>query len=181
MTLLLNGEKVQGKGLKVMATLTIESEDLSGQTSNTAQAHKGFKPKTLSVTLMIPYRDESDLRNLMRLASSTAGGGQLTVYRIVNRTASAFGVREVQFRDNVNANEDDSLRAWRVQFNLIEKLSIPERVEQRSPSNPVVQQSAPGQPVSGTSGADGGNAPVEMDGFEKVLKSVDDWLKPVTP
>jgi hypothetical protein len=44
-------------------------------------------------------------------------------------------VREVQFRDNVNANEDDSLRAWRVQFNLIEKLSIPERVEQRRTLN----------------------------------------------
>jgi hypothetical protein len=32
---------------------------------------------------MIPYRDESDLLSLMRLASSTAGGGRLMVYRIV--------------------------------------------------------------------------------------------------
>ena len=178
MTLLLNGEKVRGKGLKVTATLRIESEDLSGQTSNTAQAHKGFKPKTLSATLMIPYRDESDLLSLMRLASSTAGGGQLTVYRIVNRTAAAFGVRQVQFSDNVSVNEDDSLHAWRVQFSLIEKLSVPERVEQRSTSNPVIKQSAPGQPVAG---AEGGGTPAELDGFEKVLKTVDDWLKPATP
>lgn len=44
MTLLLNGEKVRGKGLKVTVSLRIESEDMSGQASNTGQPHKGFKP-----------------------------------------------------------------------------------------------------------------------------------------
>ncbi|MFU3500756.1 DNA-binding protein, partial [Pseudomonas aeruginosa] len=41
MTLLLDGQQVHGKGLQVTANLRIESADLSGQTSNTAKAHKG--------------------------------------------------------------------------------------------------------------------------------------------
>lgn len=176
MTLLLNGEKVQGKGLKVTANLRMESEDMSGQTSNTAKAHKGFKPKTLSVTLMIPFRDEDHLLSLMRLAQATVAGGQLATYRIVNNTAAAFGVREVQFGDNVSVSEDGSLRAWQVQFSLSEKLSVPERVEQRSPTNAVQQQRAPGEPVLG---ADGQPAPpAELSSFEKVLETVDNWLKP---
>lgn len=178
MTLLLNGEKVRGKGLKVTASLRIESEDMSGQTSNTAKAHKGFKPKTLSVTLMIPFRDESHLLSLMRLAQSTASGGQLATYRIVNQTAAAFGVREVQFADNVSVNEDGSLRAWQVQFSLSEKLSVPERVEQRSQNNPVEKQSAPGEPATGPDGEP--VPPAELEGFEKTLQALDNWLKPKT-
>lgn len=38
---------------------------------------------------MIPYRDEANLLGLMRLAQSTDGGGQLTVYRIVNNNNNA--------------------------------------------------------------------------------------------
>ena len=57
MTLLLDGQKVQGKNLKVTGNLRIESGDMSGQTSNTDSAHKGFKPKTLTVTLLIRFID----------------------------------------------------------------------------------------------------------------------------
>ncbi len=56
MTLMLDGEQVHGKELQITANLRIESADLSGQTSNTATAHKGFKPKGLTVSLMIPLR-----------------------------------------------------------------------------------------------------------------------------
>jgi hypothetical protein len=112
----------------------------------------------------------------MRLAEAMIGGGQLTVCRIVNHTAAAFGGRQVQFTDNVSVTKDDSLRAWRVQFALIEKLLVPERVEQRSATHPVNQQAAPGQPVVGADGQPG--PPAELSGFEKVLKTVDDWLAP---
>lgn len=57
MTLLLDGQEVRGKNLKVTGNLRIESDDLSGQTSNTDKGHKGFKPKTLTVSLMIPFVD----------------------------------------------------------------------------------------------------------------------------
>lgn len=177
MTLLLDGQQILGKRLKITANLRIESDDLSGQTSNSQTAHKGFKPKTLTVSLMIPFVDQVQLRSLMRLAEATAGGGQLKMYRIVNDTAAAFGIREVQFSDGVSAREDDTLNAWLVQFTLSEKLSNPERVENRRASNSVTSQSGPGSAV-GAGGVDGTGSPDELSGFERTLKKVDNWLAP---
>lgn len=173
MTLLLDGHKVNGKSLKVTANLRIESKDMSGQTSNTDKAHTGFKPKTLTVSLLIPYRDSQHLTALMRLAEATGAGGQLKTYRLVNNTAEAFGVREVQFSDTVSSREDDSLAAWRVQFTLSEKLSNPERVQNRRPGNSVNQQGGTGDSV-----ADGETGAPELSGFEKLLKRVDAYLEP---
>lgn len=131
MTLLLDGNKVHGKALRVTANLRIESEDLSGQTSHTGRAHKGFKPKTLTVSLILPYRDRQHLTDLIRLAEATSPDGQLKTYRLINDSAEAFGVRQVQFSDNLSIREDDNLHAWQVQFGLIEQHSNPERVEAR--------------------------------------------------
>jgi hypothetical protein len=176
MTLLLDGQQIHGKGLKVTANLRIESDDMSGQTSNTAKSHKGFKPKALTVSLQIPYVDRAHLTELMRLVEATQSGGQLKTYRVVNDTAEAFGVRQVQFSDNLSAREDDSLRAWQVQFTLSEKLSNPERVETRRPTAAVNQQTGPGAAVADASvGADNPNTP-ELTGFEKVLQKVDNLL-----
>lgn len=173
MTLLLNGEQIIGKKLKVTANLKIESDDMSGQTSGTETSHKGFKPKTLTVALMVPFKDKANMRTMMRLAESTDGGGQRTTYRIVNDTAEAFGIRQVEFTDGFSAREDDTLAQWIVQFTLSEKLSNPEKVENRRASNPVSTQSAPGDGVAGT---DSSAAPQELTGFEAVLKNVDTYL-----
>ena len=176
MTLLLDGEQVRGKNLKLTASLRIESDDLSGQTSNTDSAHKGFKPKTLAITLQIPFVNDPFLRTLMRLAEATGTGGQLKTYRVVNDTASAFGVRQVQFSDGVSAREDDSLRAWLVQFTLSEKLSNPERVETRRAGKGVTQQGAPGQSVTAPGAGEAGEAGQELTGFEATLKKLDNYL-----
>lgn len=178
MTMLLNGQLVEGKNLKVTANLSIESDDLSGQTSNTETAHKGFKPKSLTVTVMIPYKDDRQLRALMGLAEGTEAGGQRTTYRVVNETAAAFGVRQVQFSDSVSAREADTVKAWLVQFTLTEKLSNPEKVEKRRSAAGVSQQAASGSAVGSSGGAAGAGsgAGTELTGFEKVLKRVDDYL-----
>jgi len=81
-------------------------------------------------------------------------------------------VRQVEFTEGVSAREDDSLHAWRIQFTLAEKLSNSERVETRRPGNPVKQQSAPGQAVTGE-----GEQLVELTGFERVLKRLDEALE----
>jgi hypothetical protein len=169
MTLLLDGEQILGKKMKVTANLRIEADDMSGQTSNTDKGHKGFKPKTLAVTLMIPFVDKDQLRTLMRLAEATASGGQLKKYRIVN---------DVEFAEGVSAREDDSLNAWLVQFTLSEKLSNPERVENRRAGNGVTTQSAPGQAVAGegAGGANGKGGGEELSGFEATLKKLDNYL-----
>ena len=178
MTLLLDGQEVRGKNLKVTGNLRIESDDLSGQTSNTDKGHKGFKPKTLTVSLMIPFADQVQLRDLMRLVEATEGGGQLKTYRIVNDTAAAFGMRQVTFTEGVSAREDDNLRGWLIQFTLTEKLSNPEKVEGRRSGNAVTAQSGPGGAVGGSGGAggDSSSGPEELTGFEATLKKVDGWL-----
>ena len=176
MTLLLDGQQIIGNRMKVTANLKIEADDLGGQTSGTDKSHKGFKPKTLTVALTIPYKSLDNLRTIMRLAEATAGGGQLQTYRIVNDTAKAFGIRQVTFSDGVSAREDDSLRAWLVQFTLSEKLSNPERVETRRAAKGVTQQGAPGQPVAAP-GAGQTDAPgEELTGFEATLKKLDNYL-----
>ena len=178
MMLLLNGEQVRGKGLKVTANMRIESADMSGQTSNTETAHKGFKPKTLTASLMIPYVDQVQLRDLMRMAEATEGGGQLKTYRVVNDTASAFGIRQVEFSEGVSAREDDTLSAWRIQFTLTEKVSNPQKVEGRRAANAVKAQSGPGSAVGGSGGAGGdpGEGEQELTGFEATLKKLDGWI-----
>lgn len=181
MTLLLDGQRVNGKSLKVTANLRIGSDDMSGQTSNTDSSHTGFKPKELTVSLMIPYRDSTHLTELMRLAEAVGDGGQLKTYRLVNDTAAAFGVRQVQFSDSLSAREDGSLKAWRVQFTLTEKLSNPERVETRRPGKAVQQQSGTGigvvDPTVATDSEPEPGAP-ELTGFEAVLKRMDDYIGP---
>lgn len=175
MTLLLDGHLVQGKNLKVTANLRMESGDMSGQTSNTEKAHKGFKPKTLAITLLIPFVDKDQLRDLMRLAEATAGGGQLHLYRVVNDTAEAFGVRQVEFTDGVSAREDDTLRQWQVQFTLSERQSNPESRR----AAPWERRQRPGRPrrnSRGQAGEDATNGAAELTGFEKTLSKLDRWL-----
>jgi hypothetical protein len=123
---------------------------------------------------MIPFVDKTQLTDLLRMAETTASGGQLHLYRIVNDTAEAFGVRQVEFSDGVSAREADSLKAWLVQFTLSERESNPEKVEDRRAVNKVNAQGAPGGAV-GEGGDGAGNKP-ELSGFEKVLGRVDKWL-----
>ncbi|QSB20610.1 DNA-binding protein [Pseudomonas sp. 15A4] len=174
MTLLLDGQKIQGKNLKVVANLRIESGDLSGQTSNTEKAHKGFKPKTLAVTMTIPFNLPEQLRELMRLAEATSSGGQLHLYRVVNDTADAFGVRQVEFSEGVSVREHDSLSQWQIQFTLSERQSNPEKVEGRRPAGPVKAQVAPGAVIGETPEAP---ATPGLTGFEKALSKIDKWLE----
>lgn len=178
MTLLLDGQQIIGNRMKVTANLKIESDDMSGQTSNTEKSHKGFKPKTLTIALMISYKDLANLRTLMRLAEGTEGGGQLKTYRIVNDTAEAFGIRQVTFSEGVSAREDDTLSAWRIQFTLTEKVSNPQKVEGRRAANGVTAQSGPGAVVGGKGGTgeDAAEGEQALTGFEATLKKVDGWL-----
>ncbi len=180
MTLLLDGEYVRAKNLNATGSLRIESADLSGQSSSTDKAHNGFKPKTLAFTGLIPYTQADWLQALMKLAEATASGGQLKTYRIVNDTAAAFGVRQVQFSEGVSAREGDSIRAWTVQFTLTEYLSNPERVENRQAAKATAAQSASGQAVAApgdaSTGTSAGDGQQELTGFESVLGKIDKWI-----
>jgi hypothetical protein len=122
--------------------------------------------------MKIKYKDSADLASLMSMAEATESGGQRKTYRVVSDTAEAFGVRQAQFSESVSAREDDTLSQWIIQFTLAEKLSNPEKTEQRRAANGTNSQAAPGDSVA--SGGTGGEP--ELTGFENVLKKVDGWL-----
>lgn len=60
-----------------------------------------------------------------------------------------------------------------MQFTLSEKLSNPERVQNRRPGSAVNQQTGAGDSV-----ADGEPGAPELSSFEKILKRLDNYLEP---
>lgn len=161
---------VPGYGLVVIGDLEIRTEDLSGETSGSDLVTKGTKPKTLTVSLNIRFDDGQGLKDLVRVAEARESGGDLMVYTIVNRTANAAGIRQVQFTEHVRWAEQENTRAWSVSFTLREYLSVPERVEQREEAAQTVSQTSTGQAVADMAGETATN-------FKKLLSVVDEALK----
>jgi hypothetical protein len=163
---------VPGYGLQVNGNLDIRTEDLSGETSGSDQVEKGVKPKRLTVSLNIRFRHQADLNALVRVAEKRGANGDLAIHTIVNRTANAAGIRQVQFTDTLSWTELDGLLAWTVSFTLREYLSVPERVEQRQAAANTVQQTSAATPV-----AENAATGVQLTNFEKLLAKVDAFLK----
>ena len=130
-TLILGDFSVKGFGLKVTAELALPESDLSGQSSSSASAEEGIKPKRLRVSINIPYDDVDALTGLITLAEATDTNGSREIYNIVNQTAAAYRVRQVRFTERFTAQEQDDSQAWAVTFVLVEHRSIPERIEQK--------------------------------------------------
>lgn len=129
--MLLNNYRVPQDELKVSLSSAFREEDLSGETSSTATAHKGIKPKEIRVSFLVRYSDPDRLAGFYRIAEATDENGDLVIYDIVDRTANAVNVRQVRFAGQLDTTEGRGLLAWRVFFSLREHLSVPEKSEQR--------------------------------------------------
>lgn len=127
----LNDYQVPKDELHISVLTTFREEDLSGETSSSATAHKGIKPKEINARFIVRYDDAEVLTNFYRRAEATDDNGDLVVYDIVERTANAVNVRQVTFTGTIDAREIDSRMAWQVSFRLREKISVPEKTEQR--------------------------------------------------
>lgn len=173
----LNDFILRGSELAVNSVLRIETESLGGNTSSSDRAKNGIKPKTLTVSLVIAFKNAEHLSALVQQVESVDTNGKLTVFDIVDDTARAMNIRQVQFNEALNVRQIPEKKAWRVNFTLSEYLSIPEKVEQRQKTQAAQQQSANGEPVATASVEDqeGGES---LTGFEKVLKFADDALAP---
>ena len=106
--------------------------------------------------------------------------GALVTYDIVEPTANAMNVRQVQFVDTFTARPIDGLRAWRVSFGLAEYRSVPEKIEQRQQTAAPQTQQAEGDTVAAadTPAAPSQAAAPELTGFENVLAFLDEQLAP---
>ncbi|WP_051311735.1 hypothetical protein [Zooshikella ganghwensis] len=173
--------QVQGCSLKVVGNLRISNEELSGASSATDRAHKGFKPKTLTVSLQINQNSPEHLTRLIELAESVNEQGKQTVYTLVDPTAKAMNIRQVQFNDNFSVREASDKRLWQGQFTLSEYRSVPEKVEQRQPRKDPKKQQADGKsipPDGPQQGSTNENNEPELTSFEQYLKEIDEAIGP---
>ncbi|UXI00422.1 adenine glycosylase [Photobacterium sp. TY1-4] len=141
--LTLNGTQLALKALRISVRQQLAGKDMSGQTSATDQAETGSKGKILTVKGVIPFAQKTLLTDLFSMAEAQDNGAR-QIYRISNNTAEALKIRQVKFQGAIRSDEQDSLRQWAVSFELIEHLSVPERVEQRQPDKPAAQQKVQG-------------------------------------
>lgn len=182
MSIYLNGTAIKGHDLTVNATLTLSGEDLSGNSSSTAQADKGDKPKTLSVRVSIRFKDSGYLSSIMTLAQARDGAGNRIKYNVINDLAKAMSIRQVQFQGTVSCYENHTQRQWDVSFELVEFRSVPEKKMQRqAKAKPVRNQVSSAQPVSGATSqtvTTSSETPEQLTSFERdILKPLNDLLK----
>ncbi|EGU39783.1 hypothetical protein VISP3789_08663, partial [Vibrio splendidus ATCC 33789] len=105
---------------------------MSGQTSATDQAEMGSKGKILTLKGVTPFTKSQLLTHWFSMAEAQDNDAR-QIYRISNQTAEALKIRQVKFQGVVRADEQEAHRQWSVSFELVEHLSVPERVEQRQP------------------------------------------------
>lgn len=181
MSVYLNGTKLPGHNLTVSGMLTLAGEDLSGNSSTTAQADKGDKPKTLSVRLSVKFINAADLTALVALAEARDAAGDRVKYNIINDLAKAMNIRQVQFQGSFNCPENAGLRQWDISLDLVEWRSVPEKKQQRLQAKPVANQTVTGQTVSQTApqtSTPSASVPAQLTAFEQnVLAPLNDLLK----
>ena len=170
-TLALDGEAIPLKNIKVNPSVQFQDKDQSGQTSSTAVAEQGIKPKELRVTGVINFTDNKILSRIFALAEAK-DGGKLKRYRVANHTAKAINFRIGTFTGNIDASEIDGQMAWQVTFTLREHLSVSEKKDARAAGQAQAKKQT-GNPKVPTAGAT--EEKDELSWFEqKVLKPIDD-------
>mgnify|MGYP000213668104 CR=1 FL=1 len=140
MALYLNQQKINGQQLKVAVVLALASEDLSGQSSFAEAAETGDKPKAMTVSMVIRYKQAADLTAMLGLAEAKDSVGERVIYNVVNDTARAMGIRRVRFQGDLNVRENDGNQMWNVSFKLSEMRSVPEIKEARTAPQAVTDQ-----------------------------------------
>ncbi len=175
-TLALNGEAIPLKGIMVTPMMQFQDKDQSGQTSSTANAEQGIKPKELRISGTLPFSEAKVLTRLFALAEATEGG-KLKRYRVANHTAQAINFRLATFTGSIDAPKQDGKQAWLVTFTMREHLSVPEKKDAREGSKTAAKKQTPG--ANGQVNGKGAAAEDEqkLSWFERrVLKPADDAL-----
>ncbi|MCD9511947.1 adenine glycosylase [Photobacterium phosphoreum] len=176
--LLLDGQPVRLKVLRIGVRQQLAGKDMSGKSSATDQAEMGDKGKVLVVTGVITF-DQGELLNTIFTMANTKVEGARHVWRISNKTAEALKVRQVKFQGTIRADEEVTLRQWNVMFELVEQLSVAERQEKREPEKKAAQQKVQGVKTE-TKDDDEKDVPadteVPLTGVMAFLKKIDDQL-----
>lgn len=177
MTLRLNNKMVNGKEMNISIKLPFKDSDLSGQGSGTESAETGTKAKEMTVSLVVPFEYPEWLTEITEFAEAidTATGRRL-VYRVGNEAADAMKFYQACFSGELNVIELTDPLAWKVSFSMREKLSVPERKQQRDELAPAQQQSLGGDADADNSGNDNIPPDANLSGFERTLAYMDSKL-----
>ncbi|CDG18532.1 baseplate complex protein [Xenorhabdus doucetiae] len=169
-TLALDGEAIPLKSLTVTPSVMFQDQDQSGQSSSTAVAEQGIKPKELRITGIIPFTEQKTLSRLFALAEAKENGN-LKRYRVANLTAQAINFRIGTFTGTIDASKVDGKQAWQVTFTLREHLSVSEKRDARAAGN------IPAKKQAGQGGSAAKEEPEQLSWFErKVLKPINDKI-----
>ncbi|OTA20165.1 hypothetical protein Xbed_01639 [Xenorhabdus beddingii] len=169
-TLALDGEAIPLKSLTVTPSMMFQDSDQSGQSSSTAVAEQGIKPKELRITGIIPFTEQKTLSRLFALAEAKENGN-LKRYRIANLTAQAINFRIGTFTGTIDASKLDGKQAWQVTFTLREHLSVSEKRDARAAGTISAKKQ------TGKGGAAAKEEPEKLSWFErKVLKPINDHI-----
>ncbi|MEZ9233235.1 DNA-binding protein [Vibrio amylolyticus] len=128
----LDGELLPLQNLKVSCSKQYKAKDMSGQSSSTASSEQGEKGVKVDVTGTIAYKNDQDLTRLYELFSMKEEGGDRKIFRIGNRDAKLYKVREVKFEGKLSSDSHERLLAWVISFSLREQNSAAEKKEIRA-------------------------------------------------
>lgn len=175
--LALNGEAIPLKNLAVTPSMMFQDKDQSGQSSSTAVAEQGIKPKELRVTGILPFTESKAFARLFELAEAKENGN-LKRYRVANLTAQAINFRIGTFTNSIDASKAEGKQAWQITFTLREHLSVSEKRESRA-NGKVTAKKQGGAATGNQSQGSGAQEDTEqLTWFEKkVLKPINDALE----
>ncbi|QTL95522.1 hypothetical protein [Aeromonas jandaei] len=170
--LTLDGEPIAMKSMRISLSMQFKDTDQSGQTSATGAAEQGTKAKELSVSGLVPFKEEDTLTRLFEMADAKTDGGRRHIYRVGSLLAKSVKVRQATFSGSISATEQEGLMAWQVQFTLREHNSVPEKREARLPKNAAsVASGTPG--TTEARPGEGENGGEELSRFERLVKRAD--------
>lgn len=171
--LTLDGQRLLGSEIKVQITYTIETDDLSGQGSSTADADTGHKAQIIRLRMLISQSEPERLSTIRQLAGKLDDDGSRHIYTIVNDTAEAMDIRQVAFFGEMAVREDNTLKAWRLTFQLKEHRSVAEKKQEKQDSQ---TQTEVAQTTTTTQDVPQAEDQPEITGLEKYLAIGESWV-----
>ncbi len=112
--------------------MMFQDKDQSGQSSSTAVAEQGIKPKELRITGILPLRNTGVFAPFA--LAEAKENGNLKRHRVANLTAQAINFRIGTFTNSIDASKIEGKQAWQITFTLREHLSVSEKREARANS-----------------------------------------------
>jgi len=165
--------------LNVSFKLPIKNKKVGSNTSSSETINQGTKPKEISVSGIVKYEDEENLKELIKKAEAVNDDETRTVYTVTDKTANVGDVREVIFNNDFNVKKMAKFEAWNVDFTLLQYNSVAEKKEIRAaPKVEPVADSTTGETITTSSNADIAAAK-EQNGFVwDMLQSLEKLLAP---